>query len=59
MPKAKKVFSAKKEISKSDAKKLRPLKKFWSKKLKEARESDNWFILFIGAFLGFVLGLIV
>lgn len=49
-----KLFQAKKEVTKSDAKKLSPLTKYWAKRLSR----DNWFVLLFGVFLGFVLGVI-
>lgn len=51
-----KVLGAKKEVTRSDAKKAKPLVRYWSKRLKEARYSDNWFILGFGVLLGFILG---
>lgn len=56
--KTKRVLGAKKEVTKKDAKKVKPLLKYWSKRLKKARYSDNWFVLGFGVFLGFVLGVI-
>lgn len=53
--KAAKVFSAKKEVTEKDAKKLKPLTRYWKHRL----EADNWFILGVGALLGFALGLLV
>ena len=52
--KAAKVFRSKK-VTKSDAKKLKPLTRYWEDRL----EKDNWFILGVGALLGFALGLLV
>ena len=54
----KKLFGAKKHISKADAKKLKNLVPF---KLRERRKimwSDNWQIFSLGALLGFALGLL-
>lgn len=42
-------------ITNSDAKKLRPLTRYWKNKLSR----DNWIILSIGVVLGFVLGVIL
>lgn len=53
MPKASKVFATEK-VTKEDAKQLSPLTKYWANRL----EADNWFILGIGALLGFALGLL-
>lgn len=50
-----KLFGAKKEVTKKDAKKLVPLSRYWNNKLNR----DNWYILYIGMLLGFLLGLIV
>lgn len=57
--KTKRVLGAKVEVTKSDAKKVSPLTKYWAGRLKAARDSDNWFILSFGVFLGFCLGLMV
>ncbi len=43
------------KITESDAKKLRPLTRYWKNKLSR----DNWIILSLGVVLGFALGLIV
>lgn len=53
-----KVLGAKKEVTKKDARQVKPLVKYWEKRLKDARDSDNTFILLFGAFLGFILGII-
>lgn len=53
--KAATVLGAKKEVTRSDAKKLRPLTRYWKNRL----EKDNWFILVVGALFGFALGLLV
>lgn len=52
---AKAILGGKKEITKSDAKKLAPLTRYW----KQRFIWDNWYILSFGAFIGFVLGLMV
>lgn len=54
-----KVLGAKVHVTKKDAKKLRPLAQYRKGRLIEARNSDNWFILGVGALLGFALGLLV
>lgn len=51
----KELFNAKKKVTKKDAKKLKPLTRYWAKRLSR----DNWFVLSFGAFLGFVLGVIM
>lgn len=56
--KTKKVFKAKKIITKSDARTLSPLTMFWENQMKKERESDNWIVLLFGVFLGFVIGII-
>jgi hypothetical protein len=47
-----KLFEAKKEVTKKDAKKLKPLTKYWFNRLKKARLSDNQEMLTIGFLLG-------
>ena len=48
------VFSAKKEITKSDAKKLAPLSRFWEKQ----KLSDNGVVRMEGVVIGVALTLI-
>ncbi len=55
--KMKKVFSAKKEVTKSDAKKLKNLLKWRLNEDMKIRFSDNWYVLSFGVFIGFILGL--
>lgn len=57
--KTKKVLGAKVEVTKKDAKQVKPLVRYWADRLKDARDSDNWQVLTFGAFLGFVLGLMI
>jgi len=54
--KAVRVLGAKKEVTEKDAKKASPLVKYWAKRLKEARVSDNVLVYSKGILLG---GLIV
>lgn len=51
--KASKVFKTNK-VTKAEAKKLKPLTRYWERRM----EADNWFILAVGALLGFALGLL-
>lgn len=41
-----------KHISQSDRKKLKPLTRYWKRRM----FSDNWYILALGVVLGFILG---
>lgn len=56
--KTKKVLGAKKVVTKKDAVKVAPLVEYWEARLLKERDSDNWYILAFGAFIGFVLGII-
>jgi hypothetical protein len=47
-----KLFETKKEVTKKDAKKLKPLTKYWFNRLKKARLSDNQEMITIGFLLG-------
>ena len=51
----KKVLGAKVEVTEKDDKKVSPLTKYWSSRLKEARDSDNWAILLVGIVIGSAL----
>lgn len=55
-PKAvKELFKAKKEVTVKDAKKLKPLTRYWKGRLIEARNSDNWRVFFVGVVIGAAL----
>lgn len=55
-PKAvKELFKAKKEVTVKDAKRLKPLTNYWAGRLKEARDSDNWRVFFVGVVIGAAL----
>lgn len=51
---ARTVFKSKK-VTRADAKKLTPLTRYWSNRMNR----DNWYILALGAVLGFLLRSIV
>lgn len=51
---ASKVFKSKK-VTKADAKKLKPLTKYWDERMNR----DNWYILALGFCLGVLLRSIV
>lgn len=53
--KTKRVLGAKVKVTKSDAKKLKPLTKYWDERMNR----DNWYILALGFCLGLLLSAIV
>lgn len=53
--KTKRVLGAKVKVTKSDAKKLKPLANYWHDRMSR----DNWFIFSFGVLFGILLGLIV
>lgn len=57
--KTKRVFAAKKEVTKSDAKYLKNLLSWRLEENKRIRWSDNWFIFSFGVLFGILLGMIV
>lgn len=56
---AKKAFSAKVEVTKQDAKKLKNLLPWRLKENRRIMWSDNWFIAVVFLVMGFALGLLV
>lgn len=53
--KTKRVLGAKVKVTKSDAKKLKPLANYWHDRMSR----DNWFIFSFGVLFGILLGMIV